>query len=92
MNEGQIAKCISQDFPMIRTTEDDKSRVGQPPKTHPTVGNYYQICEVLGDFLSFDMFNEDSICWWHKSRFRLATLDELESFGLLNIVNAQGDE
>ncbi len=83
MNEGQIVKCISADFPMIATTEESKDAIGTMPTDHPTVGNYYRITEVLGDFISLSYFSDHQ--WWHKSRFRLATLDELETVGLMNI-------
>lgn len=90
--EGQIVKCISSDFAMISTTEDDKSKVGKPEDKHPTEGNYYQIGEVLGDYFSFSHFNDETMRWWHHSRFRLATLIELEAFGLTNIANAKDGE
>lgn len=91
-HEGQIVKCISSKFPQIATTSDDKEPIGKQPEKHPVVGDYYQISEILGDFLSFGYFNEDEICWWHQSRFRLATLEELEGFGLLKIAKGIGSE
>lgn len=89
MEEGQIVKCVSSNFPLISGTDGDV-KAGESPVDHPREGNYYQIGEILGDFLSFSHFNDGTIRWWHKSRFRLATLTELEGFGLLNMANAEG--
>jgi hypothetical protein len=80
MNEGQIVKCIKDQFPMVATTSDDKSEIGSIPDDRPTLGNYYQVREVLGDFISLTYFGEKD--WWKADRFRLATTDELERLGL----------
>ena len=88
ITEGRIVKCIVDSFPLLATTESDKSNIGSIPANRPNVGDYYQVREILGDFLSFDHLNTDGkMNWWKADRFRLATIEELEGFGLGKIAN-----
>jgi hypothetical protein len=74
--EGQKVVCISEDFPQIRTTNKDKSELGQQAIQHPKKGETLVIDEMLGVFLRFDKYDTDSFNWWHNSRFK--PLDEFK--------------
>jgi len=74
--EGQKVVCISESFPVFKTTEEDKSKIGQQAPMHPVKGETLVIDEMLGDFLRFDKYDTDAFNWWHSSRFR--PLDEFE--------------
>ena len=68
--EGQKVVCISENFPMVRTTETDKSDLGKQAPLHPIKGQVYTIDEILGDFLNFRQFNDhEGFKWFHHSRF-----------------------
>lgn len=88
--EGQKVVCISEDFPICRTTNIDKSRIGvqAPTGFHPVKGETLIIDEMLGDFLRFDKYDFSDpnhpyygFNWWHSSRFR-----PLEEIGITSNV------
>ena len=68
--EGQKVVCISESFPVIATTETDKSIIGIQAPSHPVKGETLVIDEILGDFLRFNKYDGVSFNWWHSSRFR----------------------
>jgi hypothetical protein len=68
--EGQKVVCISESFPMERTTEQDKSRIGTQAPVHPHKDEILVVAETLGSYLNFEKFNTDTKNpWWHHSRF-----------------------
>lgn len=73
--EGKKVVCISEDFPVLTTTEIDKSHVGKQAPTHPKLREVLVVDEILGDFLRFDKYDTDAFNWWHSSRFK--PLDEV---------------
>lgn len=70
MKEGDEVICISEDFPVWKTTEEDKSIIGTKPNFHPQKGEILTIDETLGEFIKFDKYDNDHVNWWHHSRFR----------------------
>ena len=77
IKEGSVVRCISENFPMIISEMADDPGMGKQPGKHPKVGTFYWVEDVLGDFLLLDAEDLPMSCWWHVSRFRLATVDEL---------------
>jgi len=67
--EGQIVICISEQFPVHTTTETDKSIIGKQAKIHPKKGEVLVVNEILGDFLRFDIYDKETLNWWHSSNF-----------------------
>lgn len=69
--EGQEVVCINDSFPMVRTTNEDKSNIGQPAEFHPQKNEELIIDEILGPFLRFDKYDSDEFGfqWWHHSAF-----------------------
>lgn len=69
--EGQEVVCIDDDFPMIRTTNKDKSELGQKAVFHPKKYEELVIDEILGPFLRFNKYDSDEFGfqWWHHSAF-----------------------
>lgn len=81
MKEGDLVKCISTNFPLWKTTNVDKSEIDSQANFHPKLNQKLFIDEVLGDFIRFDVYdNEDGFNWWHKSRFVLVDDFEEECF------------
>ena len=83
MVEGQKVVCISEDFPVIKSTAEDKSDEGRQAPSHPIKGETLIINEMLWDFLRFDKYDNHNQSdpnygwnWWHNSRFK--PLDEIE--------------
>lgn len=69
-SEGQKVVCISDKFPLVHTTEEDKSDIGKQADLHPQKGVAYEITEILGDYLNFKQFNTIyNIPWYHRTRF-----------------------
>lgn len=68
---GQEVVCINDSFPKIRTTNEDKSTLGQKAEFHPKKNEELVIDEILGPFLRFDKYDSDTIGfqWWHHSAF-----------------------
>jgi len=82
---GQFVFCISDNFPLFTTT-GDKNKVSKFPNSHPKVGEACCIDEILGDFIRFEEYDCDDKSspeygyrWWHYSRFKAATEQELEA-------------
>ena len=74
---GQRVVCVSDYFPKVITTDEDKSTLGKLPARHPKMGEVYCIDEILGEFLRFDAFDEDDPThpeygwkWWKHTQFR----------------------
>jgi hypothetical protein len=69
--EGQEVVCVNDIFPMIRTTNEDKSELGTKAKFHPQKNEELVINEILGPFLRFDKYDSDIVGfqWWHHSSF-----------------------
>ena len=75
--EGQKVVCIHDIFPIIATTETDKSIMSKQAPIHPQKGETLTIDEMLGDeWLRFDKYDTHSHNWWHCTRFK--PLDEFE--------------
>jgi hypothetical protein len=73
---GQKVVCISENFPIEITTDEDKSRLGEQAYAHPVIGEQLIIDEILGGFIRFDKFDSDNplhpnygFNWWHYTRF-----------------------
>lgn len=70
-SEGQEVVCVSEAFPCIIATGEDKTCVGKQAPAHPHLGEEIIIDEILGDFLRFDKYDtNESFMWWHHTRFR----------------------
>lgn len=69
--EGQEVVCINDVFPMVRTTNEDKSNIGQKAVFHPYKNEELIIDEILGPFLRFNKYDSDEFGfqWWHHSSF-----------------------
>lgn len=65
--EGQEVVCISDNFPLIKEYGGD----GNDTKKKPKKGEILVINEVLGEFLMFEKYNDESINWWFYNRFVL---------------------
>ena len=77
--EGQKVVCVSDNFPIISTTDADKTIIGTHPKNHPQIGETLVIDEMLGDeWLRFDKYDNESFNWWNYLKFR--PWDEIERF------------
>lgn len=74
--EGQKVVCITDNFPVIRTTKEDKSKIGTLAPVHPKKGETLVIDEILGPFIRFSIYDTDAFNWWHFSMFR--ALDDFE--------------
>lgn len=75
--EGQKVVCISERFPLHKTTQTDKSNIGTQATNHPKKGEIIVIDEILGEFLRFDKYDtNESFNWWKADRF--APIDEAE--------------
>lgn len=71
MKEGDKVICISENFPIWKTTNEDKSIIGTHPNNHPKKGEELFVDEVLGDFLRFDKYDtEEEFAWWKSDRFK----------------------
>lgn len=78
MKEGDEVICISEYFPVWKTTEEDKSIIGTHPHSHPKKGEILTIDETLGEFLRFEKYDTHTFNWWHHSRFKKCELDVIE--------------
>lgn len=74
---GQKVVCVSDYFPKVITTDEDKSTLGNLPVRHPKRGEVYCIDEILGEFLRFDAFDEKDTThpeygwrWWKHTHFK----------------------
>lgn len=77
MEEGTKVICISENFPLWKTTKEDKTEIGSHPINHPKKDEVLIVDEVLGDFLRFEAYDTvDEYKWWHKNRFRI--VDDLD--------------
>jgi hypothetical protein len=69
-SEGQKVVCISDKFPLVITTDEDKSDIGKQADLHPQKGDVYEIAEILGEYLNFKQFNTMyNTPWYHHTRF-----------------------
>lgn len=73
--EGEIAVCISNDFPLIPEYGGTGKEADIKPKIHEII----RVDEILGDFLRFNKYDtEESNMWWHHTRFRkLSAVEKL---------------
>lgn len=77
MREGDKVVCISENFPLWKTTNEDKSILGSHPNSHPKKDEVLIVDEVLGDFLRFDKYDtEEDFKWWKSDRFK--KIDDIE--------------
>lgn len=67
--EGQKVICINDAWPLVRTTEDDKRKVGTQATNHPSVDEVLIVAEVLGEFIRFNEYHSDAVMWWHQNKF-----------------------
>ena len=81
--EKQRVLCIKDNFPVVRTTNEDKRIIGTRARKHPKVGEILIIDEILGEFLRFNEYDQNdpnapdySVNWWHYGHF--APVDEFE--------------
>lgn len=83
--EGQKFVCISDNFPVVATT-DNKSLIGTQPNFHPKKGEILTIDEILGEYLRFIKYDiheethpEYGFRWWKHTRFEpLLEIEESE--------------
>ena len=80
--EGDKVVCISESFPLFRTTEEDKSQIGIMPANHPKKNEVLTIDEILGTFLRFSKYDTENWEWWHHTRF--VPFDDEQRLRLLN--------
>lgn len=70
-SEGQEVMCISEDFPCIIATGEDKSGMGAIPPHHPKKWEKLCIDEILGEYLRFEKYDiPTSYNWWKHTRFK----------------------
>lgn len=75
--EGQKVVCIDDNFPLWKTTEEDKSGIGKLAPIHPKKGEILIIDEILGEFLNFRQYNLPLLNQWFHERF-FEPYDDLE--------------
>lgn len=69
---GQLVICINENFPVVATTLEDKSIIGTITKNHPKEGEQLEIDEILGEFLRFSMYDEETCYnWWMHTHFKI---------------------
>ena len=71
MKTGQQVICISENFPVWKTTQTDKSIIGTNPHHHPQLNEILTIDETLGEFIRFDKYDNHAFNWWKMDRFKL---------------------
>jgi len=72
---NQEVICINANFPCVITTEEDKSCIGKIPPTHPKKWEQLSIDEILGEYLRFGKYDNESFMWWMHTHFK--PLDEM---------------
>lgn len=76
MKTGTLVICINENFPCV--ISQDKNEIGKSSDFQPHLNGIYEIEDVLGEFITFEMFNyKDEIKWWVSTHFRKLTGDEV---------------
>lgn len=82
---GEYALCINETFPVVATTEENKSIIGSVPMRHPKKGEICCVDETLGEFIRFDEYDDNNESspdygwkWWKHTHFKKLTLQEVE--------------
>lgn len=83
---NQYVLCINDDFPVMATTDNDKSIIGTHPLRHPSKGEICCVDELLGEYLRFDEYDDNDENspdygwkWWKHTRFKAVTKQEVEN-------------
>ena len=82
---GEYALCINENFPVVATTDEDKSIIGKQPTRHPKKGEICCVDEILGEYLRFDEYDDHDESspdygwkWWKHTHFKKMTMQEVE--------------
>jgi len=76
MKPGSLVICIDEDFPCIISGNLDL--IGEAPLCHPWINGIFEVEDVLGEFITIDMFNSpEGINWWLSEHFRELNGDEI---------------
>ncbi|HMR88781.1 MAG TPA: hypothetical protein PKD51_11545 [Saprospiraceae bacterium] len=76
MNKGTLVKCINENFPCVISR--NKKDIGTFSNFQPWLGGIFEVDDVLGKFITIEMFNDPlNIKWWLSSHFRKLTGDEV---------------